>query len=110
MSIYQYTLWIDDQLDDSATPERHTPPRWIGVKSSAEAIATVKKLGRPNRMSLDFDLGIGADGKNDTVESFLKWLADTYPNDPPEYEIHSRNVVGVAWIDSFMKSWKRSLE
>lgn len=98
-----WSLWLDDQINDPATPERHVPSGFIGAESSQTAIALVEERGTPERMSLDFDLGDG-----DSCEVFLKWLAENYP-EPPEYVVHSRNVVGAAWIKSFMDSWKRSI-
>lgn len=105
-----WKLWLDDDHDNPiaqstrAVPEGYTPAR-----STAEAIALIERLGLPNCMDLDYDLGL-VEGKKDSAEIFLKWLSNRYPDDPPVYFIHSRNTVGALWIDSFMKSWKRSLE
>lgn len=103
-----WKLWLDDDLNNPVAPERHVPAGYIGAATSAEAIALVKNFGAPSFMSLDFDLGM-VDGKKDTAELFLKWLANEYPDSPPDYEIHSRNVAGAPWIESWMESWKKSL-
>lgn len=98
-------LWIDDQLDDPATPNRHTPEGFLGARSTAEAIALVEQHGMPDFMDLDHDLG-----GDDRVMVFLRWLADRYPDGPvPRYRYHSENCVGWPAIDSFMSSWLRSL-
>lgn len=112
-----WKLWLDDDHDNPiAQSTRAVPDGYTPARSTAEAIALIERLGLPSCMDLDFDLGMTdsvlgfSDGKKDSAEIFLKWLANRYPDDPPVYFIHSRNTVGALWIDSFMKSWKRSLE
>jgi hypothetical protein len=100
-----YKLFIDDQLDDPDAPARWLPQDFVGAKSSEEAIAIVKQRGFPYYLDLDHDL---ADG--DDVMIFLKWLWNTYPyTEPPEFNIHSANPVGKKNIESFINSWKKSL-
>jgi len=99
-----WRLWLDDQLD--TIPSRFTPEGYVGAKSSLAARELVLKKGLPEIMDLDHDLG-----GEDTVMIFLKWLAGKYPNGPvPEYHIHSENVAGQKTIQSYMDSWKRSLD
>lgn len=99
-------LWLDDQLDDPSTPNRHTPEGWLGAQSSIEAIALVQIHGLPKFMDLDHDLG-----GEDTAMVFLKWLTTTFPDGPvPGWIIHSQNGVGVRNINSYLDSWSRSLE
>lgn len=98
-------LWLDDQLDDPETPERHPPEGFLGARSSEEAKALVRKHGMPEFLDLDHDLG-----GDDTARVFLSWLSERYPNGPiPSYRVHSRNVVGAPAIESFMTSWAKSL-
>ncbi len=98
-------LWIDDQLDDPSTPNRHTPKGFLGARSTAEAIALVEEHGPPEFMDLDHDLG-----GDDRVMVFLRWLSEQHPEGPvPKYRVHSENCVGGPAIDSFMSSWLRSL-
>lgn len=93
-----YVLYIDDE---------RTPPEsaMVLARTLLEAKEIVKKLGLPSLMSLDHDLG-----GDDTVMHFLHWLAENYYEEgPPEYSIHSANPVGRQNMDSFLKSWKKSL-
>ncbi len=100
-----WKLWLDDQLDDPNTVNRHTPKGFIGAKSSYEALELIKKHGMPEFMDLDFDLG-----GTDTAQSFLYSLQFEYPNGPiPDYRVHSRNVYASEMIGSFINSWKKSL-
>ena len=97
-----WSLWIDDQLDE--VPGRKTPPGFLGAKSCEEAKELVIAHGIPEFMDLDHDLG------EESVMTFLKWLADEFPDGPvPEWEVHSQNPIGKQNINSFLDSWKRSL-
>ena len=100
-----WKLWLDDQIDDSATPDRHVPIGYEGARSTVEAQKLVNFLGPPAFMDLDHDLG-----GDDTCRVFLRWLADTHPESIPEYHVHSANPLAKEWVDSFMSSWKRSLD
>jgi hypothetical protein len=97
-----WSLWIDDQLDE--VPGRKNPPGFLGAKSVEEAKELVIAHGIPEFMDLDHDLG------EESVMTFLKWLADEFPDGPvPEWEVHSQNPIGKQNINSFLDSWKRSL-
>ncbi len=100
-----WKLWLDDQLDDVNTPERHTPDGFIGAKSTYEAMELVKEKGIPAFIDFDFDLG-----GTDTAQSFLYSLQHEFPEGPvPRYSVHSRNVYAKEIIGSFLNSWKKSL-
>jgi hypothetical protein len=105
-----WNLFLDDMR--SSTDYAHAIKNNLqgGVvehRTSAEAIEFTKKFGPPAFMFLDHDLG-----GEDTSMVYLKWLADEYPSDllPPEYTIISANPVGAANIDSFMRSWSKSVD
>lgn len=101
-----WKLWIDDQLNDPETPNRHAPVGFVGVENNYLASMLIGKFGPPEFMDLDHDLGDG-----DNVMEFLKLLANMFPDGPvPAYNVHSENPVGKKNIESFMDSWKRSLE
>lgn len=105
-----WKLFLDDDLDNPNADEwRHTPEGFLGAKTSTEAIALVQEHGLPDFMDLDFDLGM-VNGKIDTAEVFLKWLEVNYHDTPPAHHTHSRNNQGALWIDSWMDSWRRSLD
>lgn len=97
-----YNLWIDDQLDDPNQDWRRVPDGYFGAKSVAEACAIVSALGPPKFMDLDCDLGEGG-----RVIDFLKFLEMSYPNNPPEWKVHSKNQIAAEAVNSFMKSWHR---
>ena len=112
-----WKLWLDDQLDDPATPERHTPKGFVGAKNFAEAVELVLRMGIPTFMDLDHDLGIKSDGSPETAMVFVRWLeelmngccgedSDFMPlRPPPNYNIHSCNPVGRENMDSFLQNW-----
>lgn len=92
-----YILYIDD--------ERTPPDDMVLARTLLEAKEIVTKEGLPSLMSLDHDLG-----GDETVMQFLHWLSENYYEEgPPEYFIHSANPVGRQNMDSFLKSWKKSL-
>jgi hypothetical protein len=97
-----WQLWIDDQLDDPATPSRHVPANFVGAKTVDEAIALVKEKGPPSFMDLDCDLGVGGE-----VKDFIKWLEKNYHDTPPGFNVHSANIVAAPWVTSFMNSWQK---
>ncbi len=104
-----WKLWLDDQLDDPETPNRHVPNGFVGAKSSQAAcyeIGFYSYAGPPEFMDLDHDLG-----GHDTAMEFLKFLQvllDKTQEPIPEYKVHSANPVGRDNIISFMESWKKS--
>ena len=101
-----WKLWLDDQLDDPATPNRRVPEGFLGAKSTYEAIKLIEANGVPEFMDLDFDLG-----GTHTAKSFLNFFQEKYPQVPiPEYQVHSRNILAREIISSFISSWKKSLE
>lgn len=101
-----WKLWLDDQLADPDTPERHTPEGFIGATNSNDACELVEGYGLPVFMDLDHDLG-----GSDTAMDFLRALVESYPDGPvPEYRVHSANPVGRKNIESFIDSWRKSLE
>lgn len=100
----QVRIWLDDQIDDPETPDRHVPIGFVGARSSTEAIFLVNLNGLPEFLDLDHDLG-----GPDTAMQFLYWLARTFPDGPvPGYRVHSQNPVGALNIEAFMRSWQKS--
>lgn len=100
-----YSLWVDDQARDPETPKRHAPEGFVVATSSQEAMDIVDDLGPPDFMDLDHDLG-----GDDKVITFLNYLFELYPDNPPDYRVHSENVEGQKNIISFMESWHKSLK
>lgn len=108
-----WKLWLDDQIDDSDAPDRWVPEGFIGAASTAQAITLVGELGPPEYIDFDHDLGTLESGEEDNAKRFCKWLYENYPDNPPDgWRIHSQNRSPDAggWIDSYLKSWIRSLE
>lgn len=81
--------------------KRYIASDFIWAKTAADAIRLVKAFGPPQFMALDHDLG------DHTVFDFLKWLADTHIDVPPDWHAHSANPEGVKNINAFMKSWHK---
>lgn len=92
-------------LDDVRNP---TDPDFIVARSSEEALELCRSMGFPAFMSLDHDLG-GEDTTMVFLNRLVRELWDTYST-PPEFVIHSANPVGSKNIESFMRSWAKSLE
>jgi hypothetical protein len=94
-----YKLFIDDVRnppDDS----------WTVVRTVEEAKNLLQSWDLPTIMSLDHDLG-----GDETVMQVLHWMAEEYYEEgPPEWTIHSANPVGRQNMESFLKSWARSLD
>lgn len=95
-------LYLDDQINDPVTPNRHPPENYIGAASAEEAKKLVLQLGVPSKMDLDCDL---ADGKD--VMYFLKWLEANHHDSPPKWNVHSANIVAVPNVKAFMTSWHK---
>ena len=121
----KWRLWIDDQALDLETPARHCSPnnddefQWEVATTSKDAIALVSAYGYlPKFIDFDHDLGMtegssASEGESpsemDTVKPFCKFIAELFPDSPvPDFNIHSANPDGAAWIRSFMESWRRS--
>ncbi len=100
-----WKLWLDD-LSDTIKP----PPddSFLIARSSAEAISIIDKEGPPCYISFDFDLGVDANGENDSAERVYKYLSNHFYDSDIEYDIHSENCMGWGLIQSYMDSWKRS--
>lgn len=110
-----YKLWIDDDAGrvDLLLVGRDPPQNtghWIIARSSKEAIDIFKARGIPYYISFDHDLGLKADGTEDTAKEICKYLFERFPKATIDYEVHSRNPDGANWIVSYMESWKKSLE
>lgn len=101
-----WKLWLDDQINDPDCPDRHAPVGFVGISNSDYACYVVALHGLPEFMDLDHDLG-----EEDNAMRFLKAIANNFPNGPvPAYNVHSQNPVGKKNIESFLESWKKSLE
>lgn len=99
-----WKLWLDDQINDPYCPDRHTPKGYVGASSVQEAINYVNAFGVPEVMDLDHDLG-----EDVTVKDFLNYLVDNYYDNPPVWFVHSANPIGRDYINSFMRSWLKSI-
>lgn len=80
-------------------------------KTVQEAKDLILKEGLPAFMSLDHDMGMGAEGKvAETGMDFLKWLQFVYQEGPiPPYRLHTANTVAYQNMYSFLASWEKSL-
>ncbi len=98
MKYSNYKLYLDDERNPS------TPGPWVVVRSYENFIATIEKLGVPNEMSLDHDLGAG-EGK-DGIDC-VKWMIHEKELDlrPVKINVHSANTVGKENIEGLINSW-----
>lgn len=105
-----WKLWLDDQINDPVTPNRHPPEGWTGASSYEEAILLIELHGWPSHVSFDHDLG---EGKK-TGYDFAKWLVEKDMDNMSfleySYNIHSANPVGAANIKGLLDGWFREKE
>lgn len=95
-----YRLFIDDIRDP-------VEPRWVVVRTSAEAIACLEEWGCPCEISFDHDLG-----DDDTAMVVVKRLIDLdldgggrfIPADF-SFSVHSANPVGRQNIVGLLRSY-----
>ncbi len=97
-------LWLDDQIDDPETPDRHPPPGYLGVRSALQACRLLRNY-RVSHVDFDHDLGPGPSGY--TVARFIEKRAFLGLQVPTHYAIHSANPVGRANIERAMTSANR---
>ncbi len=128
-----YNLYLDDMRYPYDTFNYTKDPRyskldWIVVRSHAEFVKTVNKLGLPNLVSFDHDLAdshydmIGqsnllswdeyyvSDDREMTGYDSAKWLCDyclDHDVNFPEYLVHSWNKVGSVNIKSYIENFKK---
>jgi len=95
-------LWLDDQIDDPNTPERHVPFGWIGAKTALQACRIISK-GKITRISFDHDLGPRYAGDGYLVARFIERRAFFGIIPRIEWYIHSANPVGRKNIELAMK-------
>jgi len=96
----KYNLFIDDERDPVNTTD-------VIARSSKEAIAAVEKLGWPEHISFDHDLG-----GDDTAMVFVRWVIerciDEVSNIPFSWSVHSQNPIGAENIDRLLESYCRT--
>lgn len=97
-----YKLFIDDErfpvYDD-----------WIIARSFKEVKSLVEKMGMPNHISFDHDLG----KDQPTGFDIAKWMCEVdmdkihvFPSDFTYY-VHSQNPVGAKNIQSYLENYTR---
>lgn len=100
-------LWLDDQLHDMYTPERHTPNGYVGVSTALDACRLLKSK-RVSHISFDHDLGKGTDDQGGyIVARFIEKGAAMGTISSLTWDIHSANPVGRKNIELAMKSAER---
>lgn len=101
-------LWLDDQINDPNTPERHTPTGYVGSSSVLETCRLIKE-GKVEHISFDHDLGdlwIQRKGGY-TVAKYIEKLAFEGKIKRISWDIHSANPVGRDNIIRAMQSADR---
>lgn len=101
-----YTMFLDDEREPSLHLIASTSNLAI-CRNYDDAVATVKKLGMPDHVCFDHDLG----QYSKTGHDFAKWLiqyALTLPTSPEiKYSIHSQNPVGAANIKGLIDGYNK---
>lgn len=94
-------LWLDDQIEDPSTPDRHPPQGWVGVSSAMEAC---RILARGEVTEIDFDHDLGStSGTGYLVAQFIEKRAYFGTLRSITWRVHSANPVGLANIQRAMK-------
>ena len=98
-------LWLDDQINDPDTPDRHTPVGWYGCTHAHQTIEYIK-TGIVTEIDFDHDLG---EGKGTGYDVALVIEAGAYNGtlDPIKWNIHSANPVGRKRIEAAMQNADR---
>jgi len=100
-------IWLDDQLDDPETPDRHPPEGWVGCKVASEAIRLIS-TGAVTDIDYDHDLGDDASsGDGYQVALYIEEGAYLGTLNPIRWHIHSANPVGREKIKSAMRNADR---
>lgn len=107
-----WNLWLDDQWYDPNATDKHPPIGWVGCESVERAAWLIHKMGLPQEMSLDHDLGCDEFGfKLLNGRDFVTILFDRYRDGPiPKWSIRSQNSEGVKNIRSALVSWEKCLD
>lgn len=95
-------IWLDDQIDDPATPERRPPEGYVGVKTTLAACRLIKS-GRVRSIDFDHDLGEIL-GNGYIVARYIEKQAYLGKIPRISWNIHSANPVGRKNIELAMKS------
>lgn len=95
-------LWVDDQIDDKSTPDRHTPVGWVGAKTPTSAIRLLK-TGKVTHVDLDHDLGDNVLGNGYTVCLFIEKMAFLGKLPKIVWNVHSANPVGRAKMEHALR-------
>lgn len=105
-------LWLDDQMNDPDTPNRHLPSGYdCGCIRAREAINFIN-MGIVSHISFDHDLG--DESQNGNGYLVAKVIEEAAANGLPRitWDIHSANPVGRKNIEAAMQSaerfWKKS--
>lgn len=101
-----WKLWLDDQIEDPYTPERHPPEGFRGASSVTQALTLIRLNGLPDLMDLDHDLG---EGMPTGLDFCKKLVCEFLIDDLIEvtFGVHSMNPVGARNIQSYLDSWNR---
>ena len=105
-------IWLDDQLDDPSTPNRHVPEGFVGAKNAVDFKRLVEQAVENGEVieeiHLDNDLGEGE------IEGYqlLEWLKENYPeivvDGKTEINIHSENSVRREHMRKQLEWWREN--
>lgn len=108
-----WKLWLDDQWYDPNAVDKHPPIGWVGCESVERAAWLIHKMGLPEEMSLDHDMGVDEFGFEVlNGRDFVTILFDRYSDGPiPKWGVHSQNVGGGSDnIKAFLISWEKRID
>lgn len=107
-----WKLFLDDDAGKPDMEAFRNPPigetGWKVAHSSLEAIHLIGAFGVPSYISFDHDLGMKANGSEDTAMEVINYLSTYYYDAVIDYDVHSQNPRGKLNIISKMDSWRKS--
>jgi hypothetical protein len=97
-------VWLDDKCNEDC--DRRTPAGWIGCETALQACRLIKR-GDVTHISFDHDLGEKS-ASGYVVACYIEKLAALGKlNGFPEWDVHSSNPTGSAYIKHAMRSAER---
>jgi|TARA_R110000868_G_scaffold32231_1_gene117459 hypothetical protein len=105
-----YNLFLDDiRRPIHVTWIKLPIAEWTIIRNFDDFKKAIELMGVPKMVTFDHDLG----SDHATGYDCAKWLVehcDKFKIPFPKYFIHSMNPIGVKNIDSYIKSYKKTVE
>lgn len=108
-----YKVFLDDLRTVDMVYDKSMEDEFIVVRNVADFKKLVQKMGVPDFVSFDHDLGEDEFGNvAETVYDAVKWMVyvKEYDLRKMDFFIHSSNPVGSENIEYLIKNWNKELD